>query len=305
MRIVFAGTPAAAVPALDGLVAAGHEIVAVVTREDAPVGRKRVLTPSPVAARATELGLPTIRTNRLDAAATERILALEPELGVIVAYGGLVREPLLHGPRLGWINLHFSRLPRWRGAAPVQRAVLAGDTTTGIAVFQLAAGLDTGPTYANREVPIGADETAGELLERLAHEGVADVIATVNALAAGTAIAEPQRGEPTHAEKLTGADGVIDWRLPTAAVAARIRGATPEPGATTTLDGERFKIHRIAAAPGARQLDPGVGALVDGRVLVGTGDGALELVRVQPAGRTAMAAADWWRGRRDGEARFA
>ncbi|NLT26600.1 MAG: methionyl-tRNA formyltransferase, partial [Microbacteriaceae bacterium] len=303
MRIVFAGTPQAAVPALDGLVAAGHELVAVVTREDAPVGRKRVLTPSPVAARAEELGLEVVRANRLDEAVAERLLALEPDLGVIVAYGGLVREPLLHGPRLGWINLHFSLLPRWRGAAPVQRAVLAGDTTTGIAVFELEAGLDTGPVHVNREVPIGDDETAGELLERLSHEGVADVVEVVARLADGTAVATPQEGAPTHAEKLTAADGAIDWSLPSRAVHARIRGATPEPGATTTLDGERFKVHAARraddaddaddAAAAVAALEPGEVRLVGGRVLVGTGDGALELVRVQPAGRTTMAAADW------------
>lgn len=299
MRIVFAGTPNAAVPTLEGLAASEHEIVAVISREDAPQGRKRVLTPSPVSARALELDLPLIRANRLDDAVTKQVADRQPDLGVIVAYGGLVREPLLSVPRMGWINLHFSQLPAWRGAAPVQRAVLAGDTHTGIAVFQLEAGLDTGPTYVNRAVAIDADETAGELLERLAHEGVADVLATVNGLAAGTAVATPQSGAPTHAEKLTVADGAIDWSLPAAAVYSRIRGATPEPGAATVLDGARFKVHQVARlqTQPAEPLAPGQVQLDQGRVVVGTGDDALELVRVQPAGKAAMNAGDWLRGR--------
>lgn len=305
MRIVFAGTPEAAVPTLEGLAASRHEIVAVVTREDAPLGRKRVLTPSPVAQRAAELGLPIVKANRLDAEVTAGLLAREPELGVVVAYGGLVREPLLSGPTHGWINLHFSELPKWRGAAPVQRAVLAGDTTSGIAVFQLEAGLDTGPTFVNRAVEIGTEESSGELLERLATEGVADVLTVVDAIASGTAIATDQRGEPTHAPKLTAADGEIDWNASAKAVSARIRGATPEPGATTRLGGERFKIHRIAHPSSDTALEAGLVALVDGRVLVGTATTALELVRVQPAGKNAMDAAAWWRGRHGAEVRFA
>lgn len=305
MRVVFAGTPQAAVPTLDGLVAAGHEIVAVVTREDASVGRKRVLTPSPVAARAAELGLPRIKANRLDDDVTARILALEPDLGVVVAYGGLIREPLLTGPAHGWINLHFSYLPQWRGAAPVQRAVMSGTGRSGVAVFQLEAGLDTGPTYVNREVAIGADETAGELLERLAVEGVPDVLATVAAIADGTAVATPQTGEPTHAAKLTTADGTIDWTEPAARIAAQIRGVTPDPGAATGLEEARFKIHEIGeleAPSTSTRLAPGEVAEVAGRILVGTGDEALELRRVQPAGKPAMDAGAWWRGRHDATA---
>ncbi len=298
MRLVVAGTPEAAVPTLETLAASEHEIVAVISREDAPRGRKRVRTPSPVSALALDLELPLIRTNRLDDQVTAQLTELQPDLGVIVAYGGIVREPLLSTPRLGWINLHFSQLPKWRGAAPVQRAVLAGERESGIAVFQLEAGLDTGPTFVNRPEPIGADETAGELLTRLAQLGAQDVLATVNALSRGEAVATPQQGSPTHAAKLSVADGEIDWRLDAERVYATIRGATPEPGASTELDGARFKIHEARRAQTQATLQPAQVCLDADRVLVGTGSGALELVRVQPAGKAAMNAADWFRGRR-------
>ncbi|MEZ5190649.1 MAG: methionyl-tRNA formyltransferase [Schumannella sp.] len=167
LRIVFAGSPAAAVPSLNALAASAHELVAVVTREDSPQGRKRVLTPTPVAHVALEHGLPVVKANRLAPVADE-LAALEPDLGVVVAYGGLIREPLLSAPRLGWINLHFSLLPRWRGAAPVQRAIMAGDTETGVAVFRLVEDLDAGPVYAMERHRIGANQTAGHLLEQLA-----------------------------------------------------------------------------------------------------------------------------------------
>lgn len=305
MRIAFAGTPDAAVPTLQGLVDAGHEIVAVITREDAPVGRKRRLQPSPVAARAESLGLPVVRANRIDEAVAARIAGLAPDLGVVVAYGGLIREPLLSQPVHGWINLHFSLLPRWRGAAPVQRAVMAGDSSTGIAVFRLEAGLDTGPTFVNREVPIGAGETAGELLARLAELGVPDVLETVVAIGAGTAVAEPQRGEATHAAKLRVEDGAIDWTATAARADARIRGATPEPGASTTWRGERFKVLRAAPATDAAVAGgPGAVVLDGGRVLAACGSGALELIEVQPAGKRAMRAADWFRGVQEAEVRL-
>ncbi|MDJ1371075.1 methionyl-tRNA formyltransferase [Gulosibacter molinativorax] len=303
MRIAFAGTPDAAVPTLEELVEAGHELVAVITREDAPVGRKRRLTPSAVGARAQALGLPIIKANRIDDAVMAEISALEPELGVVVAYGGLIREPLLSAPKHGWINLHFSLLPKWRGAAPVQRAVMAGDSETGVAVFQLEAGLDTGPTFVNRPVAIEAHETAGDLLERLSTLGVADVVATVAGIADGSAVASPQQGEPSHAAKLETADGVIDWQQDAKALDAQIRGVTPDPGASTTWHGERFKIHRVAPGPDA-SLEPGAVALQEKRVLVGAGAGTLELVEVQPAGKRAMAAGDWFRGVQEDEVRF-
>jgi methionyl-tRNA formyltransferase len=296
MRLIFAGTPEAAVPSLDALAASGHEIVRVVTRPPAPLGRRRVLTPSPVDARAAELGLPVLRADRLRAAETEELTALDADLAVIVAYGALVAEPLLSAPRLGWVNLHFSLLPRWRGAAPVQRALIAGETTTGVDVFQLEAGLDTGPVLASEPVAIGALETAGHLLTRLAGIGAGVLATVVDALADGTALAEPQVGEPTLAPKLTLADGRLDWTGAAEAVFARIRGCTPEPGAWTTVSDRRLKVLEAAPARDAAALDAGAVAVDAGRVVVGCGTGAIELIRVQPEGKGAMPAADWLRG---------
>lgn len=296
LRIVFAGTPSVAVPSLRALHAAGHEIAAVVTRPDAALGRKRVLTPSPVAAAAEELGLPVIRAARLDAEVTERIAALEPQLAVVVAYGGLVREPLLSMPPHGWINLHFSLLPRWRGAAPVQRALIAGDRVTGAAVFQLVPELDAGDVFAELPYEVPEDATAGDVLDALAQSGaglLADVVADI---AAGTAAARPQRGEPTHAPKLTIEDGLLDWSEPAERVLDRFRGVTPEPGAHTLLDGARFKILAARRADAAEPLVPGAISPVAGGILVGTGTDPLLVERVQPSGKSAMAARDWARG---------
>lgn len=295
MRIVFAGTPAVAIPSLEA-VAARHEVVAVVTREDAPLGRKRVLTPSPVAEAADRLGLPVLKANRLGDEVTERIRSLAPDLGVVVAYGGLVREPLLSLPRLGWVNLHFSLLPRWRGAAPVQRAVIAGDRETGAAVFHLVPELDAGDVYAELRRPIGPDETAGELLAALSVEGAALLADTADALAAGTAASAPQQGEVTLARKLTIDDARLDLSEPADRVYARLRGVTPEPGAFALFGEERFKIHAARRTRGEAPLDPGVVEAREGRILVGTGTEPIELVTVQPAGKRAMPAADWLRG---------
>lgn len=299
MRLVFAGTPAPAVPSLRRLAATGHDIAAVITRRDAPLGRKRVLTPSPVAAAAEELGLPVIRADRLDADTTAAIAALEPDLGVIVAYGGLVREPLLSTPTHGWINLHFSVLPRWRGAAPVQHALIAGDRTIGASVFRLVPELDAGDVYDGFELDVPPEATAGELLEALAEDGAGLVADVVDAIAAGTAVATPQQGEPTYAAKLGDDDGRIRWREPAEAVLGRIRGVTPEPGAHTAVGGARLKVLAVRSAPAdAPTLEPGAFALHAKQVLVGTGSAPIVLDTVQPAGKGAMRAADWWRGLR-------
>jgi methionyl-tRNA formyltransferase len=296
VRLIFAGSPAVAVPSLRALVSAGHEILAVVTREDALLGRKRVLTATPVAQAAEQAGLPIIKANRLSAVQDE-LLALDADLGVVVAYGGLIREPVLSAPRHGWINLHFSLLPRWRGAAPVQHALIAGDTETGAAVFQLVAELDAGPVFASERMPIGRVQTAGHLLESLSESGARLLARVVDDIAAGTAVATPQDGEVTLAPKLDLADARLDWSEPAARIDARRRGVTPEPGATTTLDGERFKVLDAAIAHGAPRLAPGSVALRGRAVHVGTGDDPMELITVQPAGKRAMPAADWWRGR--------
>ncbi|MCK2027399.1 MULTISPECIES: methionyl-tRNA formyltransferase [Microbacterium] len=302
MRLVFAGTPSAAVPTLHRL-AAEHDIAAVVTRPDAPLGRKRVLTPSPVAQAAAERGLPVIRAARLDDAVTAEIAALEPELGVIVAYGGLVREPLLSTPDAGWINLHFSLLPAWRGAAPVQRALIAGDEVLGASVFQLVPELDAGDVFARRTVAVPSSATAGEALEALARDGADLTAEVVAAIAAGEARAVPQEGEPTFAAKLSLADGLLDFTQPVSSVFARFRGVTPEPGAHTTVDGQRLKILAAEPAAGEEQLPPGVLSGTRTALLIGTATAPLAVTRVQPAGKGAMNAADWWRGLQGGERR--
>jgi methionyl-tRNA formyltransferase len=300
MRLVFAGTPAVAVPSLRALASGPHEIAAVVTRGDAPLGRKRVSTPSPVAQAAVDLGLPVIKADRLDAETTERITALEPDLGVIVAYGGLVREPLLTTPTNGWINLHFSLLPRWRGAAPVQRALIAGDTVTGASVFQLVAALDAGDVFAEERYEIPGDATAAEVLDDLAGIGAPLLARVVDAIADGTAVSAPQQGEPTLAPKLTLEDGALDFTQDADVLLHRIAGVTPEPGAHTTLDGARFKVLR-AVSTDEPPLPPGRVAASGKNVIVGTGTRPLRLVTVQPAGKGSMAAGDWFRGLRTSE----
>ncbi|WP_311257235.1 methionyl-tRNA formyltransferase [Microbacterium sp. WCS2018Hpa-9] len=298
MRLVFAGTPSAAVPTLLRL-AAEHDIAAVVTRPDAPVGRKRVLTPSPVAQAAADLGLPIIKAARLDDEATEAIAALRVELGVIVAYGGLVREPLLSTPAKGWINLHFSLLPQWRGAAPVQRALIAGDAHLGASVFQLVPALDAGDVFATRVVDVAPGATADAALATLAIDGAQLTAEVVQSIADGTAQSVPQHGEPTLAPKLTLDDGLLDWSQPLTQVFARFRGVTPEPGAHTTVDGIRLKILEAAPASDDVTLEPGEIAATKSALLIGTGSTPLSVTRVQPSGKGAMNAVDWWRGQRD------
>jgi len=300
MRLVFAGTPAVAVPTLHAL-AARHDIAAVITRPDAPLGRKRVLTPSPVAAAAEALGLPILKTARLDEEATARVTALDADLGVIVAYGGIVREPLLSAPRHGWINLHFSLLPAWRGAAPVQRALIAGDAELGVSVFQLVPVLDAGDVFAMQPVEIPSDATADTALALLAEAGADATDDVVSGIADGTATATAQQGTVTLAPKLTFEDGALDWTRPVATVFARYRGVTPEPGAHTSIDGTRLKILAAAPSADAPALAPGEVTGTRTAVLIGCGDGALEVTRVQPAGKGPMNAADWWRGLRTDE----
>lgn len=303
MRLVFAGTPAAAVPSLHALVDAGHTVSLVITRPDAPQGRRRTLTPSPIAVAAQERGLPILRTTRLDADANATIAATEPDLGVIVAYGGFVREPLLSAPRQGWINLHFSLLPAWRGAAPVQRAIMAGDPEIGAGVFQLTPGLDEGDVYDEVRMVRDPDATGGELLDRLAREGAPLLAGVVDALAHGEAHATPQTGVASHAAKLTDADGAVDWERPAERVRDQINGVTPEPGAHTLWKSARFKLGRVCLAPDAApQLSPGEvaqqGTGSAAVVIVGTATHPVRLTTVQPAGKAPMQARDWWNGQR-------
>jgi methionyl-tRNA formyltransferase len=296
VRVLFAGTPAVAVPSLDALVQAGFDVVAVLARPDAPVGRKRVLTPSPVAARAAELGIEVIHAARVDAEATARIAAVNPDIAAIVAYGGLVPPGALAIPRHGWINLHFSLLPAWRGAAPVQRAVMAGDDVTGAVTFLLEEGLDTGPVFGTLTESVGPEDTAGELLERLSHSGAVLLAQTLSAIESGKASAQPQAGEVSLAPKLALEDGRLNWSRPALAIGRQARGVTPEPGAWTLLDGQRVKLEPVRLRPDVTALAPGALSLHGKSVLVGTGSHAVELTRIQPAGKKMMAAADWARG---------
>jgi methionyl-tRNA formyltransferase len=296
MRVLFAGTPAVAVPSLDALVEAGFDVVAVLTRPDAPIGRKRVLTPSPVAARAAELGIEVVHASRIDDVVTAKIAAVGPEVAAIVAYGGLVPRVALDIPRHGWINLHFSLLPAWRGAAPVQRAVMAGDDITGAVTFLLEEGLDTGPVFGTLTERLGPEDTAGVLLERLSHSGAVLLAQTLSAVEAGKAVPEPQQGEVSLAPKLTIDDGRIKWNQPALAIGRQARGVTPEPGAWTTLDGQRVKLEPVRLRPDVPDLAPGSVEQSGKSVLVGTGSHAVELTRIQPSGKKMMAAADWARG---------
>jgi methionyl-tRNA formyltransferase len=306
LRLVFAGSPSAAVPSLTALAASEHEVVAVVTRDDTPQGRRRVLTATPVALEAERLGLPVVKTRRITDEVAERIGALGADLGVVVAFGALLKEPVLSAPRLGWVNLHFSLLPRWRGAAPVQRALMAGDERTGAVVFQLVPELDAGDLLGTLERPLDGTETAGALLDELATTGAALLGDVVDRLAAGTAEPLVQVGEVTLAPKLVLDDGALDLALPADDVVDRWRGTTPEPGAHLPLGDARLKVLELRAADvgdaagdadaGLAPLAPGRIALRGRRLLVGTGTAQLELVRVQPPGKKPMAGADWSRG---------
>lgn len=296
MRVLFAGTPAVALPSLEALRAAGHEIVAVLTRPDAPLGRKRVLTPSPVAARAAELGLPVIKANKVDAEAAAAIAAAAPDVAAIVAYGALVPESALGIPVHGWINLHFSLLPAWRGAAPVQHAVINGEEITGASTFLLEKGLDTGPVFGTVTETVRPSDTSAVLLERLSHSGAMLLVQTIDGLAAGALNGVPQQGEISLAPKLTLEDGHVQWDHPALAISRRIRGVTTEPGAWTMLDGQRFKVGPVLLRTDITDLDSARLRIEGKSVLVGTGSHAVELMDVQPAGKKLMKATDWARG---------
>jgi methionyl-tRNA formyltransferase len=301
MRIVFAGTPAVAVPSLEALAAAGFEIVGVLTRPDAPVGRKRTLTPSPVAARAAELGLPMVKAARVTEDVTAQLAAWAPDAAAIVAYGGIIPPAALAVPAQGWINLHFSLLPSWRGAAPLQYSLIHGDDVVGASTFRLEEGLDTGPVYGTLAMTPGPEATSGELLAELASSGAGLLVTTLEGIAAGRLEPRPQSGEPSFAPKLTLDDGRMDWSQPAVALHRRARGVTPEPGAWTMLEGQRFKLDPPRLRPDVVGIPPGRLAWAGKALVVGTGTHALEFTRVQPAGRKMMAAADWARGAADVE----
>ncbi|MFG3299160.1 methionyl-tRNA formyltransferase [Micromonospora chersina] len=300
MRLVFAGTPAVAVPALDAIAASGHELLAVVTRPDAPAGRGRGLVRSPVGAWADAHGVEVLTPARpREPEFLDRLRQLAPDCVPVVAYGALVPPAALEIPRLGWINLHFSLLPAWRGAAPVQHAVLHGDELTGASVFQLEEGLDTGPVYGTVTDEVRPADTSGDLLERLAHSGAGLLVAVLDALEAGTARAEPQPADGVSlAPKLTVEDARVRWADPAFAVDRRIRACTPAPGPWTTFRGDRVKLGPVTPVANGPELKPGELLVEKARVLAGTGTVPVQLGEVRAAGKKAMSAGDWARGAR-------
>lgn len=300
MRLVFAGTPAVAVPALDAIAASGHELLAVVTRPDAPAGRGRGLVRSPVGAWADAHGVEVLTPARpREPEFLDRLRELAPDCVPVVAYGALVPPAALEIPRLGWINLHFSLLPAWRGAAPVQHAVLHGDELTGASVFQLEEGLDTGPVYGTVTDEVRPADTSGDLLERLAHSGAGLLVAVLDALEAGTARAEPQPADGVSlAPKLTVEDARVRWADPAFAVDRRIRACTPAPGPWTTFRGDRVKLGPVTPVANGPELKPGELLAEKARVLAGTGTVPVQLGEVRAAGKKAMSAGDWARGAR-------
>ncbi len=297
MRLLFAGTPAVALPSLEALLnSPRHEVIAVLTRPDAPAGRGRKLTPSPVAQRAEEAGVEVLKFAKpRDPEFLARLSELAPDAAPIVAYGGLIPAAALTVPRHGWVNLHFSLLPAWRGAAPVQHAVLAGDEMTGAATFQLEEGLDTGPVYGVVTEPVNPTDTSGDLLQRLAVSGAQLLRATLDGIEDGTLAPQPQPADGVSlAPKLTPADAQVTWTDPALAIDRRIRACTPAPGAWTLFRGDRVKLGPVTLAADVA-LPPGQ-VQVSGSVLVGTATSAVRLGEVQPQGKKPMPATDWARG---------
>ena len=296
LRIVYAGTPDFAVPALDALRAAGHGIVAVYTQPDRPAGRGQSVTASPIRQRAAELGLPveqpvTLRSEE----AVARLRSYAADLMVVAAYGLILPPAVLEAPRLGCWNIHASLLPRWRGAAPIQRAILAGDAGTGITIMQMDAGLDTGPMLLVRPLPIGAREDAGALHDRLAALGAEAIVSAIDEWQAGRRVPVPQPSDgATYAPKIRKEEARIDWTAPAPAVDRLVRAFNPWPVAETRWQDRQLRVwaaEPVAAAPGA---EPGqVLEASGGRIVVAAGEGALNLTRVQLAGRRAMTAAEF------------
>ena len=305
MRVVFAGTPQAALPSLDAIAGSRHELVAVITRPDAPAGRGRRLEASPVRLRAQELGLPVLTPHSVkEPEFLDELRRLGPDACPVVAYGHLIPQVALDLPRRGWINLHFSLLPAWRGAAPVQHAIMAGDELTGASTFRLERGLDTGPVYGVMTEAIRATDTAGDLLDRLAQGGAGLLVATLDGIERGDLVATPQRADGvSHAPKLEVADGRVVWARPARAIDRLVRACTPAPGAWTTFRGERLKLAPLTLAapdevPGHGTLEPATLLVTKQAVFVGTGTLPVRLGVIQAHGKRPMPAADWARGSR-------
>jgi methionyl-tRNA formyltransferase len=314
MRLVFAGTPRTALPALDALLASRHEVAAVVTRPDAPVGRGRKVEASPVARRAAEAGLEVLTPARArDPEFLDRLREIAPDCCPVTAYGALLPQSALDIPPNGWVNLHFSILPAWRGAAPVQHAILHGDDVTGASTFGIVKELDAGPVYGVLTESVRPDDTTGTLLDRLSHSGAELLVATLDGIEDGTVQAVPQPAEGvSFAPKINSADARVDWKLPAHVVDRQIRACTPDPGAWTEFDGARLKLGPVSpdvpGAPGpssgapAAPPDLAPGELHVGRqaVLVGTGSRPVRLGEVQAPGKRRLTASDWARGLHSG-----
>lgn len=306
--MVFAGTPEVALPSLEALNSSDHELLAVVTRPDAPRGRSGRPRPSPVAEWAEAAGVEVLKPERpSDEQFVARLRELAPDACPVVAYGALLPESVLRIPRHGWVNLHFSLLPRWRGAAPVQRAIMAGDEVTGATTFRIVPELDAGPILGSLIEPLQVSDTAGDVLARLASEGAQLLVDTIDQLPTAEPVDQTDDGV-TLAPKLTVAEARIDWTRGAEQLDRHVRGCSPSPMAWTMLlrgdsGPERFRI-ALARPAETAALAPGALSIERRRVLVGTGDGDLELVRVQPVGKQVMGASDWARGLRGDQVRF-
>jgi methionyl-tRNA formyltransferase len=298
VRLVFAGTPEPALPSLEAIMASRHELVGVVTRPDAPSGRGRRLTPSPVGARAEELGVRVLKPEHpRDPEFQEALRRLAPDCCPVVAYGALLPQSALEIPRHGWVNLHFSVLPSWRGAAPVQHALWSGDEVTGATTFRIVRELDAGPTYGLMTERVRPSDTAGDLLARLAEGGAGLLVATLDGIEDGSVEARPQPEDGvSFAPKITVGDARVDWTEPAIAVDRRVRACTPAPGAWSTHDGERIKLGPVVPDPEAPSLAPGELLVGKSSVHVGTGSHPVRLGEVKAFGKRLMQAADWARG---------
>jgi len=299
VRLVFAGTPSVAVPSLRAIVESGrHDVVAVVTRPDKPAGRGRAVRTSPVKDLAEQLDLPVLQPSRPGDDGFLRLLRdLAPDCCPVVAYGALLPRTALDVPSHGWVNLHFSLLPAWRGAAPVQHAILAGDEITGATTFLIEEGLDSGPVFGMVTTEIGARDTAGMLLDRLADDGAGLLLTTLDGIADGSLQPRPQPSDGVStAGKLTPADARIDWSVPALRVDRVVRACTPAPGAWTTFRGKRLKLAPVDVTDSSNDLGPGAIRVDGDAVLVGTASTPVRLGAVQPEGRAGMPAAAWARG---------
>jgi methionyl-tRNA formyltransferase len=301
MRLVFAGTPQTAVPSLEALLKSRHEVAAVVTRPDAAAGRGLHERPSPVAARAQEAGVEVLKPRSpKEQGFLDRLAGLAPDCCPVTAYGALIPRAALDIPGHGWVNLHFSLLPAWRGAAPVPHAILHGDEITGATTFRLVAELDAGPVFGMMTEPIRPTDTAGDLLARLAGAGADLLVATLDAIEEGTGAARPQPSEGvSYAPKITTEDARVRWESPAHAIDRQIRACTPAPGAWTTLGQSRLKVWPVRRRDGGQSgLRPGEVMASRSEVFVGTATGRVELGEVQPSGKRRMSAAEWARGLR-------